>query len=385
MTPLLTRRRVLLLLSYHLSATEQGIMKYAREADWTLDLRTLRTGTLPELSGIDGILCLLGGWESRPEVTEFVRNAGVPVVDMHGDEIAKIPAGRVLVDNLKIGELAAQHLATRGFTNCLFCCWSLSDCSARERQRSFGETLDGLEIRNRVFEHRSEIRNGGLAGDMVPALMRELEKAETPIAIFAENDDVAALVLDACGRLGIRVPEQAAVLGCNNDPLIVDFAPVPLSSVDPDLVGRAYCAAQLLDRIMDGEETPKQPGLIDPHGIVTRQSTDVLAVSDLRVASALTHIRRNFTDVSLNSDGVSAACGVPARTLARLFKQYLNRSVPDEIGRLRREHAQHLLLSTNLSASEIATHSGFANLLHLRRNFQRHLGLSPRQWRQRER
>ena len=55
------RRRVLLLLSYHLSATEQGIMKYAREANWTLDLRTLRTGTLPESSGIDGILCLLGG------------------------------------------------------------------------------------------------------------------------------------------------------------------------------------------------------------------------------------------------------------------------------------------------------------------------------------
>ena len=100
------RRRVLLLLSYHLSATEQGIMKYAREANWTLDLRTLRTGTLPESSGIDGILCLLGGWGSRPEMTEFVRKAGVPVVDMHGDEIAKIPAGRVLVDNLKTNPLS---------------------------------------------------------------------------------------------------------------------------------------------------------------------------------------------------------------------------------------------------------------------------------------
>ncbi len=379
-----SRRRVLLLLSYHLTATEQGIMKYAREANWTLDLRTLRTGTLPESGGIDGILCLLGGWESRPEMTAFVLQVGVPVVDMHGDEIENVPAGRVLVDNLKIGELAAKHFVTRGFTNCLFCCRSLSDWSARQRQGSFGATLDQLGIRNGTFEHQSKIKRGTPAGDLVPALAQDLESAETPIGIFAENDDVAALVLDACGRLGIRVPEQVAVLGCSNDPLVVDFAPVPLSSVDPDVAGRAYRAAQLLDRMMDGERAPRQPVLIDPPGIVTRQSTDILAVPDLRVASALTYIRRNFTEASLNPATVSEACCVPARTLARLFKQHLDRSVADEIGRLRRQRAQQLLVSTDHSASEIASQVGFASLLHLRRNFQRHTGLSPREWRKRE-
>jgi hypothetical protein len=177
------RRRVLLLLSYHLTATERGIMKYAREADWTLDLRALRTGFLPEPGGIDGILCLLGGWESRPEMTEFVRRAGVPVVDMHGDEIGKVPAGRVLADNLRIGELAAGHFATRGFTNCLFCCRSLSDWSARQRQRSFGATLDQLGIRNRIFEHRAMTRHGipvGIpVGDVVAGLVHELASVET--------------------------------------------------------------------------------------------------------------------------------------------------------------------------------------------------------------
>jgi LacI family transcriptional regulator len=376
------RRRVLLLLSYHLTATERGIMKYAREADWTLDLRALRTGFLPEPGGIDGILCLLGGWESRPEMTEFVRRAGVPVVDMHGDEIGKVPAGRVLADNLRIGELAAGHFATRGFTNCLFCCRSLSDWSARQRQRSFGATLDQLGIRNRIFEHRAMTRHGIPVGDVVAGLVHELASVETPIGIFAENDDIAALVLDACGQLGIRVPEQAAVLGVSNDPLVVDFAPVPLSSVDPDVGGRAYRAAQLLARMMDGEPAPPQPILIEPPGIVTRQSTDILAVPDLRVAGALTCIRRNFTAPLLNAVAVAEACGVPPRTLARLFKQHLGRSVADEIGRLRRQRAQQLLASTDHSASEIAAQVGFASLLHLRRNFQRHTGLSPREWRQ---
>ena len=118
---------------------------------------------------------------------------------------------------------------------------------------------------------------------------------------------------------------------------------------------------------------------------MTRQSTDILAVPDLRVATALAHIRRHFTEESLNSARVSEACDVPARTLARLFKQHLNRSVAGEISRLRRQRAQQLLASTGRSASEIAAEVGFASLLHLRRNLQRHTGLSPREWRKRKR
>ena len=378
------RRRVLLLLSYRLSATESGIVRYAREANWTLDLRALRTGFLPEPGGIDGILCLLGGWKSRPEMNEYVRQAGVPVVDMHGDEADRVPAGRVLIDNPKVGELAANHFATRGFTNCLFCCESLSDWSARQRQGAFAARLDQLGIRHRTLELDARTRPGVAAGDMVPGVIEELRQAAFPIGVFAENDDVATVVFDACERHGIRVPEQAAVLGCGNDPLIVEFAKVPLSSVDPDVAGRAYRAAQLLDRMMDGEAPPRRPVLIEPPGIVTRQSTDILAVPDLRVAAALTLIRRDFTAATLNPAGVSAACGVPPRTLAHLFKQHLNRSVADEIGRLRRQRAQQLLASTTLSASEIAHQVGFASLLHIRRNFQRHTKLSPRQWRRRE-
>jgi LacI family transcriptional regulator len=378
------RRRVLLLLAYHLTATEQGVVKYAREAGWTLDLRTLRSGVLPEPGGIDGILCLLGGWESRPELTDYVRSAGVPVVDMHADEAGNVAAGRVLVNNRMIGELAAQHFATRGFSRCLFCCRSLSDWSARERGQAFVRALEQQGIGHRIFEHVAAVSNRFPVVDMLPHLVAALEEEALPLGVFAENDDVAALVLDACEQLGIRVPEQVAVLGCGNDPLVVDFTRVPLSSIDPDIAGRAYQAAHLLGRLMDGEPVPEKPVLIEPPGIVTRQSTDILAVPDLRVAAALTLIRRDFTAATLNPNSVSVACGVPPRTLARLFKQHLKRSVADEIARLRRQRAQQLLASTALSASEIAHQVGFASLLHMRRNLQRHTKLSPRQWRQRK-
>jgi LacI family transcriptional regulator len=140
----------------------------------------------------------------------------------------------------------------------------------------------------------------------------------------------------------------------------------------------------LLDRLMDGEPVLENPVRIEPSGIVTRQSTDILAVRDLRVAGALTCIRRNFTAPMLNAVAVAKACGVPPRTLDRLFKQHLDRSVAAEIGRLRRQHAQLLLSAGGCSATEAAEQSGFASLLHLRRNLQRHLGMTPREWRQRK-
>lgn len=388
MTPSLSKtphRRVLLLLGYHLTATEQGVVKYAREAGWTLNLRMLRSGVVPEPGGIDGILCLLGGWESRPELTDFVRNAGVPAVDMHADEADGVVAGRVLVHNRKMGMLAAKHFATRGFSHCLYCCWSLSDWSARERHEGFVDALDEQGIDHHTFENvRTASEKKVAVNEIVSRLMAEIEKHAPPLGIFTENDDTAALVIDACAQLGLRVPEQVAVLGCGNDPLVVDFTRVPLSSVDPDHAERAYRASQLLDRLMDGEPVPDQPILIEPPGIVTRQSSDIMAVPDLRVAGALTYIRRNFMSVNLNSDTVSEACDVPPRTLARLFKQHLNRTVVDEIGRLRRQRAQQLLSAGGISATEVARQSGFASLLHLRRNFQRHLKMTPRQWRQRE-
>lgn len=378
------RRRVLLLLGYHLTATEQGVVKYAREAGWTLDLRMLRSGVLPEPGGVDGILCLLGGWESRPELTDYVRNVDVPAVDMHADEAGAVAAGRVLVHNRKMGELAAKHFATRGFSRCLYCCWSLSDWSARERQEGFVASLDAQGIKHATFENVPRASKKIPAGEIVPRLMAEIERRAPPLGVFAENDDTAALVLDACDRLGLRVPEQVAVLGCGNDPLVVDFTRVPLSSVDPDHLGRAYRASQLLDRLMAGAPVPDKPVLIEPPGIVTRQSSDIMAVPDLRVAGALTYIRRNFTHLTLNPDTVSEACGVPPRTLARLFKLHLDRTVADEIGRLRRQRAQQLLTAGGHSATEVARQSGFASLLHLRRNFQRHLKMTPRQWRQRK-
>ncbi len=138
-------------------------------------------------------------------------------------------------------------------------------------------------------------------------LTSKLTASHQPLAVFAENDDFALLVFDACARAKLRIPEDVALLGCGNDPLVVDFAPVPLSSVDHDFLARSYQAAKLLDRLMVGKPLPKKPIRIKPTGVILRRSTDILAVEDPRLAEALSVIRLRFSDASLYPQAVAEA------------------------------------------------------------------------------
>lgn len=377
------RKRVLLLLGWYAPRIEEGIVRYARDANWSLDFQTMRTGALPDTRGIDGILSILGGWGTRPEFSDFVRQAiGIPVVDMHADEAATIPAGRVLADNLAVGRLAAEHFLERGFKQALFCCKSLNDWSTAERAQGFRTRLAENGVHHETLEcYRHKKNREFMARHCIAQLTQRLTAAPHPLAVFAENDDFALLVLDACARAGLKVPEEVAVLGCGNDPLVVEFAAVPLSSVEHDFVTRSYQAAQLLDSLMSGAPIPSEPLRVRPTGVVMRHSTDILAVPDPRVTAALTLIRQRFDDTSLGSQDVAALCGINLRTLNRCFLKNLGRSITEEIRQVRLRHAQHLLARDSLNLSQVASQSGFANLLHFRRTLRRVAGTSPRQWR----
>lgn len=376
------QKRVLLLLGWYAPQTEACIVRHARDAGWSLEHHAVRTGLAGGARKLDGILCILGGWERRPELTGFVRQAGVPTVDMHADEAESVPAGRVLMDNVASGRLAADHFIERGFKDCLFLCRGLAEWSMRERQQGFNARLDEVGIRHTSLECSPNVAaRDVVARRCAKSLEKHMAKIDSPLGVFAGSDEFAVIVLEVCEHLGIKVPEEIALLGCGDRPFLVDFASVPLSSVKEDEAGRADAAARLLDRLMAGEPIPPDPILIPPLGVTTRRSTDILAIADLRVATALSYIRQHYADPLVDSTNIAEACGVPARTLARLFHQHLGRSVAEERRHVQLHHARKLLSSTSLTSSEIAYRCGFTSLLHFRRNLKRETGTSPRQWR----
>src|SRR5262249_13568616 len=145
---------------------------------------------------------------------------------------------------------------------------------------------------------------------------------------------------------------------------ICDFAPVPLSSIDDNLERIGYEGARLLGQIMSGKRIKTEPILIPPKGIVTRMSTNVLAVPDPKVARAVRFIFEHFPQINIGVPEIAAAAGLSRSALDRAFFKFLGRSPAQELLKVRVEHAKKLLLESELKAHEIAAQTGFSSIVH---------------------
>ena len=212
-------------------------------------------------------------------------------------------------------------------------------------------------------------------------MIRTIRSLPRPVGIFCYNDYVATDIVDVCIEAGLNIPEQVAVIGVDNDPVLCDCAEVPLSSVRHDLEGMAYEAAALLDRLMDGKAPPATPRRIVPKGVVTRKSTDMLAVENPEVAKALRFIQANFSRTNLSVGIIVEAGKIPRRFLEMAFRSELNRTILSEILRVRLKQARNLLETTELPIADVAIQSGFANLNHFFRVFRAEIKMTPRSFR----
>ncbi|MBV8417868.1 MAG: XylR family transcriptional regulator [Verrucomicrobia bacterium] len=375
------KRTILLALTSTHHGFYRGAARYAAEHDWHVVADMIYDATIPVGWRGDGILSFVGHWE---ELAKYVISAGVPVVEI--SSVRKdlgIPC--VMEDNQEIGRLGAEHLLERNFKNFVwapFC----DDAVNEERFQGFAALVRSvgfdcvrlLPVNTRRSARLSRHVNWTLRRRWV---IHTIQSLRYPLGIFCYNDCVAADLVDACIEAGIQIPDQVAVLGVDNDPVICDCVQVPLSSVRHDLEGMAYEAAALLDRLINGERPPKMPKRIPPKGVVTRKSTEVLAVEDPKVSAALRYIQGNFSGGNLSVDDVVAHCGVPRRSLERAFRKELERTMLHEILRVRINHAQKLLETTPLSVTDIAAQSGFASLNHFFRVFHARTGLTPRAFR----
>ena len=207
-------------------------------------------------------------------------------------------------------------------------------------------------------------------------LVKTISQLPKPLGVMVTADDQALRLLRACDEADLSVPEEVAVLGCDNDPLICDNAPVPLSSVDNDWEGLGYEGAKLLDGLMDGKRAPREPILIAPKGVVMRMSTNIMAVPDANAARALRFIWEKHQQ-PIGTREVAEASGLSRRALERSFRKHIGCSVGEEILKCRIEHAKKLLLETDLKAHEVAEQAGFSGIVHFSQAFNRITGIRP--------
>jgi LacI family transcriptional regulator len=364
-------KKVLMLLGAYDHEQHLGIARAARQYGWHLDISLLKTFRLPARWTGDGIICSLN---NNNRLVEFVRKSGLPAVDTSVWRV-EVPLPRVVANNPAIGNEAAAHFLERGHHS--FAWFALERNPVSEaRFEGYGSRLVAEGIR------RNDIRRlDGRGSNKQEAVVRQLQTLPRPCAIFSKSDLDAAWLLNACLEAELKVPEDIAILGVDNNSLICENQPVPLSSINHDLETIGFEGARLLNDLMEGGAPPDHPLMIDPAGITRRQSTDSLAVSDPVVRSALEFIEGHLRQ-SLGVDEVAQAAGVPRRNLETRFRQALRMGVHGKILERRLKRAETMLRDSSESIETISAMTGFANAPHLSRTFKKSYGLSPLKYRQ---
>jgi len=366
------RPNVLLLLAWHSIDVFRGIARFARDAGWILDSRFERSGEVPASWRGDGIIGVLG---VHPEVDRLAARAKVPFVNI-GYSMADA-APRVAADQALIACLAAEHFRNRGFSEF---CYYLRDHHPGDvgRCEAFRAELArqgrGLHVIDGQFSQAST------GNARIRWLGRKLKALPKPIALLAEIDDYAIEAVLAASQAGLSVPEEIAVLGVGNDELRCPLAPVPLSSIDDNAQGIGQQSAVLLEQLMNGRPVPGRALMVPPLAVVTRQSTDILAIDHPMVARALKAIREHFHQ-PLTAEGMISSVPMSRRRLHDAFIRALGRSVAEELTRLRINHAKRLLAESPAKLHEIARACGFNSESRLVIVFTRQTGMTPGEYR----
>jgi LacI family transcriptional regulator len=201
-----------------------------------------------------------------------------------------------------------------------------------------------------------------------------------PVGILACNDDRGQHILEVCKRINFKVPEDVAVVGVDNDPMICEIGYPPLTSIALNVEAAGYEAAKLLDQLINGKKMKGQQIMVTASHIVQRQSSDILAVNDREVASAIRFIKENANNKILVKDIVKTT-GLGRRTLEQRFRRTIHRSIYDEIRKVRVEWITKLLLETDLPISRITALFNFTDVEHISRYFKKEKGIGLRQFR----
>lgn len=390
-------RKIALIISRYIFGNDtrtecyRGVQAYARGHSsvdlfmntWHVSLRhpALKLSDLVR-QGVEGFI--LAGEEQDTIGIQDLMEQGIPFIDTVDQYFPGTINFRP--DNAAAGRLAALDFLNRGFRSFGFVGLDKTlmpkNLSSEERERGFVETLRASGYPCPVIKYAlSHDEDPGRDMRAAEQLAQWLEELPRPVGILAFNDLRGMHTLEACKTLGLKVPGEVAVIGVENNPLICESSVPALSSVDLNMFRIGYEAAACLDRILHGEKPPAGPMEFSPREVITRASSDILAVDDPIVAKVLMYIGDHLSE-PFSVDQLARLAGISDQTLQNHFHKTLGgKSVHDVILDLRLEKAQRLLRDTLLPIDTVADESGFRRGTYLCRVFEARFGISPGKWR----
>lgn len=205
-----------------------------------------------------------------------------------------------------------------------------------------------------------------------------------PLAVFAVNDDIAAMAIRFCHEKGLRVPQDVAVLGFANDTVFCENHVPSISSVELDFELQGYLAARELDRMMCGRRPrPCREIFVDLKRIVERESTALPQSGKGLVREAIAFIKANATR-PIGVAEVVRKLKVSRRLVELRFRERNNCSIHATLLKFRLEATAQELLNSKDSIAEVCERCGWRSENGPKKLFRKAYGMSMRDYRKTE-
>lgn len=306
-----------------------------------------------------------------------IMDFGIPTITAAAFLEEKKDIIEIVTDDKQIGKFACDLFLRHGFKNFAYCGFKDMPWSGR-RKESFTSILKehGFEVPH-YDSHSSRMLNWAQEH---PQIIKWLHSLSKPVGILCCNDDRGSDLIEACKTGGLKVPFEVAVLGVDNDSQVCELSNPPLSSISLNTEKTGFEAASILDKLMSGKAVDAKEIRVIPLEIVSRQSTDTLAVDDPNIVRALEFINQNSKKLIQVNDVLNAV-NCSRRNLDEKFRRTFGHTVFSEIRRVRAETITRLLLETNLSVSQIALDLGYNDSDHIARFFKQEKNITPQAYR----
>lgn len=352
----------------------EGVWQYAEQhGPWLLEMQPSEPDEntdVPRGWHGDGVIALIHTRRLAAKLYSF----GVPVVNVSGTRREGIDFPRVTSDADAVVSMAVTHLRDKGLVNIAFC---------GEPHRPFIDhwtdaylrVASGFGIAPLVYKPSARIG----PKDGVEALQKDrrrwIESLPKPVGLIGWHTGICRHLAMACAESGIMVPEEVAILSLETEDLLGKVVHPPLSGVDIPVRRIGYEAAAQLDRLLRGESIEQEIDL-QPLGVTTRQSTDLVACEDVRIRQAI-HFIRNHAHEGINVQDLLKAVPMARRCLERRFKETIGRSPAEQIRRVKIEKVRGMLDATDIPTPDIAEACGFRYVEHMIPLFKKHHGCTP--------
>lgn len=357
-----------------------GVCDYTRSTRLSWDLLLYeefrsRTQSILSWNG-DGVIADF----DDPELVGLLSDGHLPVVGVGGSyqRESDYPPGipYVATDNARLVDLAYEHLIDMGLQR--FALYSMPPAPtnkwAQEREARFRHRVEADGMTAEVFNGLATF--AGDWGPIIDNIVDWLRTLPKPVGIIAVTDARARQILQACTMDEIAVPEEVAIMGIDDDPLLRMLTRIPISSVAQGTRKMGKVAAGMLHRQLTGAPITNLRVLVPPEGINPLASSRHRPIGHPYVMRAL-HFIRQFAAQGAKVAQVAEYVGVSRTTLENHFRNQFGSTVHDEILAFKLQLACDLLQNGELSCAEVAERSGFTTVQYMYAVFRRELGCSP--------